>query len=121
MKLFLDQDVYALTDQLLINSGHDVLNAAQLNQSQADDQTMLRTAQEQGRIFITRDKDFGNLVFLHKLGAGVIFLRMLPSTMQSVHNELLNLFTLYTEMELKHSFIVVEEMGHRIRRITGKK
>jgi hypothetical protein len=33
--------------------GHDVVTAAQLGLSQADDSELLRVAKEQGRIFIT--------------------------------------------------------------------
>ncbi|MCO6459506.1 MAG: DUF5615 family PIN-like protein [Pirellulaceae bacterium] len=49
---------------------------------------MLRVAHEQGRIFVTRDRDFGALVFVRGSGSGVVYLRMLPSTQNAVHAEL---------------------------------
>jgi len=59
MKFLLDQDVYAVTARFLSDLGHDVVPVAQVGLSQADDQDLLRMAQEQGRIFVTRDRDFG--------------------------------------------------------------
>jgi predicted nuclease of predicted toxin-antitoxin system len=64
MKLLLDQDIYHITAQFLLNIGHDVITAAQIGLSQANDETLLLEAQERGRIFVTRDKDFGHLVFV---------------------------------------------------------
>ena len=32
---------------------------------------------------VTRDKDYGGLVFVNRLGAGVILLRLKPETLQS--------------------------------------
>ena len=78
MKFLLDQDVYTTTAQYLSRLGHDVVRVAQLGLSRAGDEELLEVAQQQGRVFITRDRDFGRLVFLRRLGAGVLYLRMLP-------------------------------------------
>ena len=117
MKLLLDQDVYALTERFLREQGHDVVTAAQLGLSRADDSDLLKTAGEQGRIFVTRDRDYGNLVFVLGLGSGVIYLRVLPSDMDEVHAELKKVLESYTEDELARSFVVIEKDRHRIRKI----
>ncbi|MBW4672787.1 MAG: DUF5615 family PIN-like protein [Desmonostoc geniculatum HA4340-LM1] len=75
MRLLLDQDVYAVTARFLVNTEHDVILVAQIGLSQASDEEILRTAQEQNRILITRDRDYGNLVFVRAMGSGVIYLR----------------------------------------------
>ena len=49
--------------------------------------------------------------------AGVIYMRMLPSAMNEVHAELKKVLQTYSETELAKSFIVVEKLRHRIRRI----
>jgi predicted nuclease of predicted toxin-antitoxin system len=117
MKLFLDQDVYAITARYLNQLGYDVILAAQLGLSRAKDEEFLKEAEDQGRIFVTRDKDFGNLVFVKGTGSGVIYLRILPSTQEEVHKELAKVLKLYTEDELSKSFVVIEAKGHRIRRV----
>ena len=117
MKFLLDQDVYALTERFLREQGHDIVTAAQLALSRAKDSELLKTANEQGRIFVTRDRDYGNLVFVHGAGSGVIYLRMLPPRMNDVHIELLKVLETYSEAELAKSFVVVEQNRHRIRNI----
>jgi len=117
MKLLLDQDVYAATARFLLDLGHDVVLVASIGLSRAQDQEILRVAQEQKRVLVTRDRDFGNLVFVRELGAGVIYLRVLPSTLNAVHAELARVLNLHTETQLAQSFVVVEPGGHRIRRL----
>jgi len=117
MKLLLDQDVYAVTARFLSSLGHDVLPVAHIGLSQADDERLLRIAQEQGRIFVTRDRDFGSLAYVKALGAGVLYLRILPSTRNAVHSELERVLKTYSAEELRHAFVVIEADRHRIRRI----
>lgn len=63
MKLLLDQDIYRATIQFLRNLGHDVVTASDLGLSRAPDIDLLKAAHQQERIMVTRDSDFGRLVF----------------------------------------------------------
>jgi predicted nuclease of predicted toxin-antitoxin system len=117
MKFLVDQDVYAGTIGFLSGLRHDVVRAAELGLAQADDAELLRVAREQERIFLTRDRDFGALVFVQGSGPGVIYLRVLPSTQNAVHAELERVLTLYSEQELQASFVVIEPARHRIRKL----
>lgn len=118
MKFLLDQDVYAVTALLLTGLGHDVITARQLGMSRADDEELLRVAHSQTRIFATRDRDFGNPVFVQGMKGGVVYLRLLPATMNVVHDEFERVINDYSEQELLSAFIVVEAGGHRIRRLS---
>ncbi|TVR63162.1 MAG: hypothetical protein EA420_08095 [Candidatus Competibacteraceae bacterium] len=120
MKLLLDQDVYATTARFLTHLGYDVVLAAQIGLARADDEVLLRVAHEQGRVFITRDRDFGNLVFVRDLGAGVLYLRLLPSTQNAVHDQLKRVLTTYSAEELAKAFVVIEPDGHRIRKLPAQ-
>jgi predicted nuclease of predicted toxin-antitoxin system len=113
VKFLFDQDVYALTEH-----GYDVVTASQLGLSRAQDIDLLKRSADDGPIFVTRDRDYGNLVFVHGAGSGVIYLRMLPSTiMEAVHIEMKKVLETCSETELTKAFVVVEENRHRIRRI----
>lgn len=117
MKFLADQDVYAITVRYLRGLGYDVITAEEIGLSQADDIDLLKKAKEHSWIFVTRDRDFGGLVFVEGLGSGVIYLRMLPSTQKAVHEELERILKTYTEDELKEAFVVVEPGRHRFRRL----
>jgi predicted nuclease of predicted toxin-antitoxin system len=117
MRFLLDQDIYASTAYFLEQLGHDVVPVARVGLSRASDEELLPIAQEQGRILVTRDRDFGALVFVEQLGAGVLYLRVLPSTQNAVHSELGRVLAAYSQEELASAFVTVEPDGHRIRRL----
>jgi predicted nuclease of predicted toxin-antitoxin system len=120
MRLLLDQDVYATTAGFLVDAGHDVVLVGQIGLSQASDEEILNTAQMQGRILVTRDRDYGNLVFVRAIGTGVIYLRILPANINAVHSELERILQTYSEAELSGAFVVVEADRHRFRKSTMK-
>lgn len=117
MKFLADHDVYAITRNFVSDLGHDVVSVSQLGLAQTEDAALLRVAQNQQRIFITRDRDFGALVFVQGKGPGVVYLRILPSTLNAVHLELARVLRLYSEQEMQASFVVIEPGRHRIRKV----
>lgn len=116
MKFLADHDVYAVTVAFLVDRGHEVATAASLGLTQAEDTEILRVAREQGRILVTRDRDYGSLVFVQGSGPGVLYLRILPSTLNAVHAELDRILRSYEEEDLRSSFLVVEPGRHRLRK-----
>lgn len=117
MKFLTDQDVYLATIRFLVTGGHDVATAAQHGLARASDVEVLNRAHAQDRILITRDRDFGRLVFVHGRVPGIVYLRMPPSTLDAVHAELGRVLSSYGEHDLRHAFVVVEPGRHRMRRI----
>lgn len=67
MRFLLDQDVYAVTARFLVDVGHDVVLVGQIGLSQASDEEILKTAQEQNRILVTRDRTTGISFLLERL------------------------------------------------------
>ena len=117
MRLLLDQDVYEITARFIIGLGHDVVRVAELGMAQASDEENLKKALELNRVFVTRDRDYGNLVFVKGIRSGVLYLRILPSNINQVHTELERVLNLYDEQKLKSAFIVIEAEKHRFRKI----
>ena len=117
MRFFLDQDVYALTARFLVAQGHDIQTAADAGLSTAEDSVLLQYAQDHQRLFITRDRDFGGLVFTCGAGPGILYLRVTPSTFDSVHHQLGLVLNHYSESGLKKAFVVVEPGRYRFRHI----
>ena len=96
MRLFLDHDVYAITARFLRDLGHDVATAGESGHSRASDRQLLDIAQKDRRILVTRDRDFGSLVFVTRAGSGVIYLRLQPETLNAVHREMEKVLASYT-------------------------
>jgi predicted nuclease of predicted toxin-antitoxin system len=77
MKFLLDQSTDARLSAYLRKLGHDVTRIAADYPAGLLDPKILSLARAEGRILITDDRDFGELVFRLKLPhAGVIFLRL---------------------------------------------
>lgn len=119
MRFLSDHDVFAATVTFLRAAGHDVTTAAELGMQQAADVDLLRAAHAAGRLLVTRDRDYGGLVFVRTVGAGVIYLRMSPTAIPAVHAELARLLSLYDEAGLRAAFVVVEPGCHRFRRLAN--
>lgn len=116
MRLLVDQDVYHFTILWLRQEGHNVVTARELGMHRAEDEALLRKAQELDRLFLTRDKDFGALVFLKAASSkGVIFLRITPTDFEDVHQQLQRLLREHTEEYLKQCYCVVEPHRYRLR------
>lgn len=104
MRLFADEGVDGQIVAILRDNGFDVLYAAE-NIAGTEDQEILRIANQEERILITRDKDFGELAFQNKMiHAGLILNRLyeLPSerkaeivlrVIQEFQEELIGKFT----------------------------
>lgn len=118
MRFLVDQDVYQATIQWLIEKDHDIILAKDLNLQRAPDVELLERAEELGRLLLTRDKDFGTLVFLRgEPSQGVIRLAIDPKSVDSVHRELGKLLENHGVEELSKAFSVVEPNRHRIRKL----
>jgi len=118
MRILTDQDVYKVTVDKLREWGCDVVTVKEIGLERASDEEILIKAKEMGRVLVTRDKDFGALVFLRKeLSTGVILLRITPVTVEDVHMNLRHLLQEHAEEELKHLFCVVEPYRYRIRHL----
>ncbi len=76
MKLFADENLARLLITRLREQGHDVLYASEV-QPGATDTNWLARAESEGRVILTADKDFGDMVFRDRLTShGVVLLRL---------------------------------------------
>lgn len=85
----------------------------------SDDTTVMDLAHRQGRILLTEDKDFGQLVYAHsQVSHGVIFFRYPATARKILPAAVLNLVS-EAQAELPGSFIVMSPGRIRIGRSTG--
>jgi predicted nuclease of predicted toxin-antitoxin system len=76
MRFVVDESTGAAVVEYLRAAGHDVLAVADV-MPQADDHAILARAAGEGRVLVTNDKDFGELVFRSGHGHnGVVLLRL---------------------------------------------
>ena len=79
MRWLADENIHSAIVRELRTAGHDVVYAAEVSR-QTSDHSLVEQAFSEGRIVLTEDKDFGEIVFRdRKPSAGVVLLRMSAS------------------------------------------
>jgi len=103
-----------IVDQLR-NSGFDVHYILETHRG-ADDEMVLRLANEENRILLTQDKDFGELVYrLQRVHQGIILIR-LGNTPALEKANLVNFVLLEYGEKIESSFTVIQPNAVRIRK-----
>lgn len=118
LKFIADVNVEKVIVDYLLEEGYDVKWIPDYNCEMLDED-LLEMAKVEGRILITNDKDFGELIFLQKrLSIGIILIRikgqkvegklkLIKKLFQNYRNKLLNNFVIITDKELR--FIPMED------------
>ena len=116
MKLLADENVPLRTVLALRRSGEDVLAVAEVSPG-AGDEDVLRLGRTQGRVIVTFDRDYGELVFRQRLmpPAGVLYLRFVPASPEELAARVIELNA--SGVQLEGWFTTVSGNGIRQRPI----
>ena len=116
MRFLFDQCTDRRLAAYLRDLGHDVTVVAVDYPPALTDEQVLAIAQEEHRILITQDRDFGELVFRHhRLHPGVIYLRLPPMQLNTKTARLEEAFAHHADG--LGDFIVVTPRSVRVRRV----
>ncbi|MBV6439112.1 MAG: hypothetical protein DYG98_11245 [Haliscomenobacteraceae bacterium CHB4] len=116
MKFVADEGVDGTLVALLRDAGHNVIYFAETDRS-TDDAVILELANSENRILITRDLDFGELVWRMKMvHTGIILVR--AEELNSVsRSKLVAEFIAANQNLLPDHFIVIQPGAARIRKM----
>ena len=115
MTLLADEGVDKPIVDLLRSSGFDVNYILETHRG-SDDEKVLQIANEEGRILLTQDKNFGELVYrLQKVHQGIILIRLGTSPAFEKAILVTNVLLEYRE-KLTMAFTVIQSNAIRIRR-----
>ena len=114
MKILANENIPGSAVELLRRSGHDVL-WARTEMAGADDEAVLRRAQQEKRLLLTHDKDFGELAFHRGLpsACGVILFRIAMRSPAKVAESIVDI--LESRTDWTGYFAVIEEHRTRLR------
>lgn len=103
-----------LLQETLASLGHDVVSARD-GYSRASDEELLALAHRQERVLVTKDKDFGELVFLRRLPHSCI-VRLTEMSVSQEAEAMTALIQSHQESLREETLIVVSNDHIRIRR-----
>jgi predicted nuclease of predicted toxin-antitoxin system len=115
MRFLIDESVDFRLAGFLASRGHDVTTIIRDYRPGMPDREVLAVAIAEGRILVTNDRDFGELVFRRQLPhSGVILLRLSSTALHDAERRLARVIADH-EPDLGE-FLVVSDRGLRIRR-----
>lgn len=111
MKGFIaDENIAPKVVKSLRDNGFDVLSIGDDKFYSMDDEEILKLAEKQGRIIITHDKDFGNLIHqFHQKHRGVILLRLRDQSPQNIIRNLIPFLKKFKLKKLEDKLIIIRE------------
>ena len=117
MKFIVDECTGMAVAAYLRGIGHDVSVVAEI-MPQAEDHSILTKAVKEGRILLTNDKDFGELIFRRGHSHhGVLFLRLQDDSAANRVRVVKAVLDQYADL-LKMNFLVATEKQVRIRHLS---
>jgi predicted nuclease of predicted toxin-antitoxin system len=120
LKFLIDANMPRLITYSLIALGYDVVDIRDIERPGVDDDHIFEVAQQEGRIILTRDQDFGNvLLYPPGLHAGIIVLKTRSQPSESIRDLLISFLAEISEYEICGSLIILEKHRYRIRRGSG--
>ena len=120
MKFLFDQSTDRRLGPMLQQRGHDVQIVGVDYPRSLPDYQVLAIARQVGRILVTDDRDFGELVFRHRRAhAGIIFLRLPSDEFAPKLARLLHVINNYADQLCQ--FVVVTERQVRVRPSVGSR
>ena len=112
MRLLCDANVGSIIARAMSQAGHDVVRAIEVTPD-AEDVEVLAFAVTEQRVLVTCDRDFGELIFLHRADQppAIIYIRFEPAEVADILPRLMPLLD-FTRLEGHMTVIGVEHDRH---------
>jgi len=111
-KLLADENIPRKTVQSLTQKGIDIISVTDTSPGMSD-RSVLELGNNEDRVIVTFDKDFGELIFRQRLDTkGLILLRITPVSPEQIAEKIEQ--TLTRQTTIKNTVIVVREDRIRV-------
>ena len=116
MKFLLDENLSSRHAQTLRSKGHDAVSVVESGLCGADDSVVRDAAIAGGRILITLDGDFANMLRFPPAGTpGVVRFRLHPPTEEAIDAAIRSAVERLSGIDVAGKLVVVDERKIRIR------
>jgi predicted nuclease of predicted toxin-antitoxin system len=117
VKLILDETLSPSHASELRSLGHDACAVVEIGLSGATDEEIRHFANREGRVLVTLDADFANVIRFPPEGTpGVVRLRIHPPTEERIRRSILRALELLQNMDLAGCLAIVDGKKIRVRR-----
>lgn len=117
MKFLLDANMPRSTRAALAQRGHDVVDLRDILPPATSDPVIYDLAKREGRLLITRDHDFLNiLLYPPAQTPGIIVVKVRQLAAKAINALLLDFLGQVTELQIKNALVVLEPHRYRVLR-----
>lgn len=117
MKIFIDECVWQITRDFILQHGHDLATVEERGLAGADDEVVLAQAVKEDRALLTRDMHFSNILLYPPSNySGIIVLRIKPQTIDPVHHTLISALSYFSQESIRKALVIVDHNNFRERR-----
>lgn len=118
MKFLIDENLAPRLASELVGAGHDAVHVSNLGLRSSPDQEILKVAFNQGRILISCDTDFGQLIERDSADSPslVLIRRMSDYRVKAILARVLELLSVHSEVLTSGGIVVVDGLRERVRR-----
>jgi len=118
MKFLADAGISPKTIRFLNTAGHDALHVREVGMQRASDAMIVQRARVEGRVVLTFDLDFGEILALGVADTpSVIIFRLTDETSAAVNARLLVVLSERSADLEQGALILVEDRRYRMRRL----
>jgi predicted nuclease of predicted toxin-antitoxin system len=118
MRILADMHISPETVRFLRELGHDAVRVNELLPANSPDSAIVKTARDSGRVILTQDLDFSELIAVSgDSQPSLISLRLSSSRIEYVNNILAKVLSGIEEDVKQGSIISVEDSRVRVRRL----
>ena len=119
MKFLADMGISPVTVQSLCQEGYNAIHLHEEGLERLPDSAILEKARQEGRIILTCDLDFGELLAASNqaLPSVIIFLRLPNYTPAYITSRLLDALSEYSQELVAGAILTIEETRYRLRRL----
>ncbi len=114
LRFLLDENVSPKTADHLKGKGHDTQHVGEVKLGNANDHAVARFAQENNRIIVTFDKDFGQIYHDSGKASGIIIITAQNPSPKIINELLENLIKRVNGIRLAKALVILNETGYRI-------
>lgn len=114
MKIFVDENIPALTVERLREAGHDVLDIRGTSRQGLADDELWTLAQTERCVLVTTDKGFTR--FRDETHFGMLVIRLRQPNVQRIHTRILAAFRRYADAEWPGRLVVMRDLVQSVYR-----
>ncbi|MEK7400655.1 MAG: DUF5615 family PIN-like protein [Candidatus Poribacteria bacterium] len=117
MKLFSDACIYKATEKAIVDWGYDLETARNVGLADAGNGNILTYSISTGRILLTRDMHFSNIL-LYPLDShvGIIVLKIQPIWINEIHALLKSFLSTTSQDEMLQTLVIIDRSKWRLRK-----